>query len=92
MNWQERLVASWFGPRGFASVVYGLLVLGSGTPRARELFLMISVVVTGSILIHSSTDGIVARWFQKTDEPIEAEAITKTDLSENDRHGEERQE
>jgi sodium/hydrogen antiporter len=92
MNWRERLVASWFGPRGFASVVYGLLVLGSGIPRARELFLLISVVVTGSILIHSSTDGIVARWIQKREEPIEAEAVTNTDLSENGRHGEERQE
>lgn len=68
MNRQERLVASWFGPRGFASVVYGLLVVGSGIPHARELFLMISVVVTGSILIHSSTDGLIAHWFQRMNE------------------------
>jgi sodium/hydrogen antiporter len=26
----------WFGPKGFASVVYGLLVLNSGIPAADE--------------------------------------------------------
>jgi len=70
-NWSERLVASWFGPRGFASVVYGLLVLWSGIPRARELFLMISVVITASILLHSSTYGLVVRYFQKENEQNE---------------------
>lgn len=35
---RELLAAAWFGPKGFASVVYGLLVLQSGIARADEIF------------------------------------------------------
>ncbi len=66
LDWRERLVAAWFGPKGFASVVFGLLVLGSGLPRANELFHLTAIVVTGSILAHSSTDSIVARWLNRS--------------------------
>lgn len=31
---REQLAAMWFGPKGFASVVYGLIVLHSGIARA----------------------------------------------------------
>ena len=33
---QEKLVAAWFRPKGFASVVYGLLVPQAGIPQARR--------------------------------------------------------
>lgn len=32
LPWEERATAAWFGPKGFASVLYGLLVLESGNP------------------------------------------------------------
>ena len=38
LRWEERAVAAWFGPKGFASVVYGLLVLEQGSPRSALLF------------------------------------------------------
>lgn len=63
---QERIAAAWFGPKGFASVVYGLLILQSRVPRAEHLFDLVAVVVTVSIASHSSTDVVVARWFRKT--------------------------
>ena len=59
------MAAAWFGPRGFASVVYGLLVLGSGVRRAPFLFHIISIVIIGSMIAHSTTDTPIARWFQK---------------------------
>lgn len=62
LGWRERVVAAWFGPKGFASVVFGLLVLGSGLPLANDLFHLVAIVITGSILAHSSTDVLVARW------------------------------
>jgi NhaP-type Na+/H+ or K+/H+ antiporter len=62
---QEWIAAAWFGPKGFASVVYGLLILQSGVPRAEHLFELVAVVVTVSIAAHSSTDVVVARWFRK---------------------------
>lgn len=65
LNWRERLVTAWFGPRGFASVVYGLLVLGSQVYRAEDLFESISIVIVGSMIAHSTTDVLVARWLQK---------------------------
>lgn len=59
----ERIAAYWFGPKGFASMVYGIMVLRSGLPNGPILFRLIGVVVAFSIVAHSSTDVIVARWF-----------------------------
>jgi NhaP-type Na+/H+ and K+/H+ antiporter len=45
----ERSVAAWFGPRGFASVAYGLLVLRSGIRQAEEAFTLVAVCVAFAI-------------------------------------------
>ena len=56
----EKLTAAWFGPKGFASVVYGLLVLQAGIPDGEKLFDLIAVTIELSIIVHSSTDVPVA--------------------------------
>ncbi len=61
---REWAAAAWFGPKGFASVVYGLLVAQSGLVLADDLFHLVAVVVAASILLHSSTDVVVARQFE----------------------------
>ncbi len=61
---RELAAALWFGPRGFASVVYGLLLLRAGVAHGEEMFHLVALVVAGSILAHSSTDVVVARWFE----------------------------
>jgi NhaP-type Na+/H+ or K+/H+ antiporter len=61
----ERLVAGWFGPKGFASVVYGLLVAHAGLERGPVLLHAIGATVVLSIIAHSSTDVPVARWFRR---------------------------
>lgn len=66
---KEQLAAMWFGPKGFASVVYGLLVLESGVDRSDELFHLVALVIVLSILAHSSTDVIVARQFDSRPPP-----------------------
>jgi len=68
LNMREQAAAAWFGPKGFAAVVYGLLVLESQIPAADEVFHLVAVTIVLSILAHSSTDVLVARWF---DEPTE---------------------
>lgn len=68
----EWLVAGWFGPKGFATMVYGLLVLRSGVPQASDMFHLVVLVVGGSILIHSSTDSVVALWFKEARAESEA--------------------
>lgn len=65
---KEKLAAAWFGPKGFASVVYGLLVLQSGIPQAQEAYTLIAVCIAFSIIAHSSTDVPVARAFHVEDE------------------------
>lgn len=69
---RERAAAMWFGPKGFASVVYGLIVLKSGIDLADELFHLVALVIVLSILAHSSTDVVVARQFQDrgSEEPV----------------------
>lgn len=68
LNAREQLAAAWFGPKGFAAVVYGLLVLESQIPAADAVFHLVALTIVLSIVAHSSTDVLVARWF---DEPSE---------------------
>jgi NhaP-type Na+/H+ or K+/H+ antiporter len=60
---REQAAAMWFGPKGFASVVYGLIVLNSGIAAADEIFGLVALTITVSIISHSSTDVLVARLF-----------------------------
>lgn len=76
LGWRERAAAAWFGPKGFASVVFGLLILKEARAakiewsRADGLFHLIAICIVGSILAHSSTDVVVARWLgQAPDHP-----------------------
>jgi NhaP-type Na+/H+ or K+/H+ antiporter len=62
---REQVAAMWFGPKGFASVVYGLLVLNAGIQAGNEVFHLVAVTIVLSIVAHSSTDIVVARWFDE---------------------------
>lgn len=68
LNWRERLTAAWFGPKGFASVIYGLLILKFGVPAGEHLFHLVALVVIASIFAHSSTDVVLARWFHTAEQ------------------------
>jgi NhaP-type Na+/H+ or K+/H+ antiporter len=58
---RERAAAAWFGPKGFASVVYGLLALQAGIPAGEHVSDLVAVTIALSIVLHSSTDVPVAR-------------------------------
>ncbi|MEU3648803.1 cation:proton antiporter [Lentzea sp. NPDC034063] len=58
---RERSAAAWFGPKGFASVVYGLLVLQAGIPAGEHVFDLVAITIALSIVLHSSTDVPVAK-------------------------------
>lgn len=62
LPFRQRLVVAWFGPKGFASVVFGLMILNSSLPNKLHTFHLIALVVTASILVHSTTDVIAAKW------------------------------
>ncbi|WP_326555679.1 cation:proton antiporter [Micromonospora sp. NBC_01813] len=63
---REQVAAMWFGPKGFASVVYGLLVLNSGIDAADVVFHLVALTIVISILAHSSTDVVIANSFDDT--------------------------
>lgn len=61
----EFAAAAWFGPKGFASVVYGLYVLQSGLPQRQEAFAVVAVSIVLSIAAHSSSDVPIARFLAR---------------------------
>lgn len=79
---REKLVAAWFGPKGFASVVYGLLVLQAYIPQGEQAYTLIAVCIAFSIIAHSSTDVPIARLFDVEDLtgiPDDDQAVEQTD-------------
>lgn len=53
MDWRERLLVGWLGPRGTTSIVFGLLafnVLEGGLEK--EVLLIMVLVVLSSVLVH----------------------------------------
>ncbi|MEZ5652006.1 MAG: cation:proton antiporter [Burkholderiaceae bacterium] len=62
LDMRHRLAAAWFGPKGFASLIYAIMVLHSEVPEAGRLFHIAAVVVVLSIVAHSSSDVPLARW------------------------------
>ncbi len=70
----------WFGPRGLASVLFGLLVLEEQLPGGDELFGVITWTVLASIVLHGVTASFGARrygaWYavnsQREDEMAES--------------------
>ncbi|MGX6608165.1 cation:proton antiporter [Micromonosporaceae bacterium Da 78-11] len=63
LDLREQAAAMWFGPKGFASVVYGLIVLEAGITAADDIFHLVALTIVLSIVLHSSTDVVVARAF-----------------------------
>ncbi|HEX2643347.1 MAG TPA: cation:proton antiporter [Thermoanaerobaculia bacterium] len=67
MPWREWVTAAWFGPKGFASVFFALLILRTGIESAPRIYTLIAAVIAASIILHSSTDLLVVKWFEKED-------------------------
>jgi len=48
-------------------VIYGLLIVHAAVPGADRMFHLVAIVVTGSMIAHSSTDVLFARWFRRAE-------------------------
>jgi NhaP-type Na+/H+ or K+/H+ antiporter len=69
----------WFGPRGLASIVFGILLLEEELPAGDELFDVVALVVVSSVFLHglTATPGAQAygRWFEHRNEPSMPESV-----------------
>ncbi len=70
--WPQRLAAAWFGPKGFASVLYTLWIVNAGIGRADQILHLAALVIAGSIIAHSSTDVLIANWLERREHPERA--------------------
>lgn len=62
LTWPETIAAAWFGPRGFASVVFSLQVMKAGVPDSDTIFHLAAITIGVSILLHSSSDVPITDW------------------------------
>lgn len=69
----------WFGPRGLASIVFGILLLEGDLPAGDELFDVVALVVVSSVFLHglSATPGAQAygRWYEAREDAAMPESI-----------------
>ncbi len=76
----------WFGPRGLASVVFGILVVEEGgLVGGEEIFLVMAWTVLASVFVHGVTarpwaSGLAARLSRAADERKRAEMAEMPDL------------
>ncbi len=70
----------WFGPRGLASILFGLFILEEAElPLADDIFLVVTWTVLASIFLHGITSVWLSErygaWFQQGVAPAMAEAV-----------------
>ena len=71
------LFLGWFGPRGLASIVFGVVVVeAAGLPHTSELMVALTVTIALSVLAHGASAAPLARryaaWFAVSGGPMES--------------------
>jgi NhaP-type Na+/H+ or K+/H+ antiporter len=56
---------AWFGPKGVATMTFGLFVLGSSEPHGERIAALAAVAVFFSIIAHGLTDHPGAEWMAR---------------------------
>ena len=66
LDLQERLAASWFGPRGLASVLFALLILEKyDIPGGEELLACVVMTVGFSVVLHGISVRPLIKYFER---------------------------
>ncbi|ORM36427.1 cation:proton antiporter [Williamsia sp. 1135] len=70
----DRLVIGMLGPRGTASIVFGLLAYNALEGRiANDTLYAMTVTVLGSVVIHGIGSTLVAQWYERRSTPSSAQ-------------------
>src|SRR4051795_7718913 len=56
---------AWFGPKGFASMLFALFVLDSHVANRELIFEVAAFTVIASIVVHGLTDTVGTRWLER---------------------------
>ncbi|BAN02171.1 cation:proton antiporter [Ilumatobacter coccineus] len=83
-RWPTRLFIGWFGPRGLASIIFGLLLLEDFDEVAGggdDLFGVIGVTVTASVVLHGATASWGASRYGRWAEALEASDDERSDMN-----------
>jgi NhaP-type Na+/H+ or K+/H+ antiporter len=94
---RSRLFLGWFGPRGLASIVFGLLLLEDTeafSDVGEQIFGVIALTVAASVLLHGATAAAGAaaygRWAERVmetgDEADRTALVTESDLTDEQRN------
>jgi len=64
LRWRSILFLGWFGPRGIASILFGLLVLEkSHVPHSQLIINIVTLTVALSVFVHGITAYPVSKWY-----------------------------
>jgi NhaP-type Na+/H+ or K+/H+ antiporter len=61
----EKAFMSWFGPKGVATMAFGLFVLGSVADESERVFNIAALAVLVSIVVHGLTDNAGSHWIAR---------------------------
>jgi len=65
----QKAFIAWFGPKGVASMLFALLVLGRNVEHGSLVFDIASFAILASILAHGLTDTVGASWIERRMKP-----------------------
>ena len=66
LRWWTHLFIGWFGPRGLASVLFALFVVGqSGFPEADRITTIAALTILLSILLHGASASLGVLWYSR---------------------------
>ena len=83
LQWPTILFLGWFGPRGIASILFGLLVIDkSGLAHKEEIFATVLVTVLISVILHGITANAGASWYSRHAEAIDQDHPVHAEVSE----------
>jgi len=63
LSGESKLFIGWFGPRGLASIVFGVIVLNAGLPEGGTMAMVVACTIILSILAHGVSANPWARAF-----------------------------